>query len=155
MKTLVQKVSRKVETVFGTEITKEALVTTPQVESLTDAAEVFGSETALVDVVNFALRLLGQRQANNDLKAASSGLSEADATSVRQILRFVNQAKELGDDPKKTAEGILAKPKFAHLRPVFEGEQSGTVELDYTGFETVDGAQLPKLRAPKERDRSE
>ena len=155
MKTIVQKVSRKVQTIFGAEIEKKANVTTPQVETLADAAEVFGSETALVDVVNFALRLLGQRQANNDLKAASSGLSEADSTSVRQILRFVNQAVELGDDPKVVAEGILAKPKFAHLRPIFEGVDAGTVELDYTGFEIVDGTNLPKLRAPKERNSGE
>jgi len=50
------------------------------------------------------------------------------------------------------ANKILDKPKFAHLRAVFEGESAGTVQLDYTGFELVDGVQVPKLTAPKERE---
>lgn len=155
MKKIIQNVTRKVETIFGKEIEKKAKVLTPQAENLSDLSEIFGTESAIVEVANFALRLLGQRQANNDLKAASSGLSEKDAASVRQILRYVNMAKEMGDDPKVQAESLLSRPQFAHLRPVFEGETSGTVELDYTGFETIDGVSVAKLRAPKERDKSE
>lgn len=151
MNTIQMKVSRKVETIFGKEIEKKAEVSVPQFDAVADVATFFGQEKALVDVVNFAMRLLAQRQANNDLKAASSGLSDADQTSVRQILRFVNQAREMGEDPIETANKILSKPKFAHLRAVFEGETAGTVTLDYTGSEVVDGVTLPKLRAPKER----
>lgn len=154
MTTITQKVTRKVDTIFGKEIEKKAEVITPQVESLEDAAEVLGTEGAIVDILNFALRLLGQRQANNDLKAASSGLNETDQTSVRQILRYVGQAKEMDEDPIQMANKILDKPKFAHLRAVFEGQSAGTVTLDYTGFEVVDGVSVPKLTAPKERDRS-
>ena len=154
MTTITQKVTRKVDTIFGKEIEKKAEVITPQVESLEDAAGVLGTESAIVDILNFALRLLGQRQANNDLKAASSGLNEADQTSVRQILRYVGQAKEMDEDPIAMANKILDKPKFAHLRAVFEGQAAGTVTLDYTGFELVDGVSVPKLSAPKERDRS-
>jgi len=152
MKTITQKVSRKVDTIFGKEIEKKAEVLTPQVESLADAAQVLGSEGVIVDMLNFTLKILGQRQANNDLKAASSGLSEADQTAVRQILRYVGQAKEMDEDPIAMANKILDKPKFAHLRAVFEGESAGTVQLDYTGFELVDGVQVPKLTAPKERE---
>ena len=154
MTTITQKVTRKVDTIFGKEIEKRAEVITPQVESLEDAAGVLGTESAIVDILNFALRLLGQRQANNDLKAASSGLSDTDQTSVRQILRYVGQAKEMDEDPIAMANKILDKPKFAHLRAVFEGQSAGTVTLDYTGFELVDGVSVPKLSAPKERDRS-
>lgn len=154
MTTITQKVTRKVDTIFGKEIEKKAEVITPQVESLEDAASVLGTESAIVDILNFALRLLGQRQANNDLKAASSGLSDTDQTSVRQILRYVGQAKEMDENPIEMANKILDKPKFAHLRAVFEGQSAGVVTLDYTGFEVVDGVQVPKLSAPKERDRS-
>ena len=93
-------------------------------------------------------------QANASLKAASSGLNETDQTSVRQILRYVGPAKEMDEDPILMANKILDKPKFAHLRAVFEGQSAGTVRLDYTGFEIVDGVSVPKLSAPKERDRS-
>lgn len=148
---ITQEVKRKVETVFGKEITKTANVITPQFATIEEAAEFFLTEKTAVDVINFSLRLLAQRQANNDLKAASSGLSEADQTSVKQVLRFVNQAKELGDDPIETANRILDKPKFAHLRAIFEGETAGTVSLDYSGTELIDGVELPKLRAPRER----
>jgi L-rhamnose isomerase len=152
MNTIIQKVTRKVDTIFGKEITKNAEVITPQAESLEDAAGILGTESAIVDILNFALRLLGQRQANNDLKAASSGLSEADQTSVRQILRYVGQAKEMDEDPIEMANKILNKEKFKHLRAVFEGETAGTITLDYTGFEVVDGVSVPKLSAPKERE---
>lgn len=154
MKTITQEVTRKVTTIFGSEIEKKANVLTPQVESLADAASVLASEDHIVAILNFALRLLGQRQANNDLKAASSGLNEADQTAVRQILRYVGQAKDMDEDPIECANKILSKPKFAHLRAVFEGETAGTVTLDYTGFEDVDGVKAPKLSAPRERERS-
>jgi hypothetical protein len=58
----------------------------------------------------------------------------------------------MDENPIEMANKILDKPKFKHLRAVFEGESAGTVQLDYTGFELVDGVQVPKLTAPKERE---
>jgi len=144
------EVSRKVDTIFGKQVEKCATVSFPIYESVEDLSTRY-SEEALVALVNFSVRLLAQRQANNDLKGASSGLSESDAASVKQILRFVNQAKELYENPVEAAEKILSKPKFSHLRAIFEGSASGKVSLDYSGTEFVDGAEMPILRAPKGR----
>jgi hypothetical protein len=57
----------------------------------------------------------------------------------------------LDEDPIAAAEKILSKPKFSHLRAIFEGSGSGKVSLDYSGTEMVDAVELPILRAPKER----
>lgn len=152
MNVLNLEVSRKVATIFGGEVEKRATVTVNQFAGLNEIASVY-SEEQLTQLVNFSVRLLAQRQANNDLKAASSGLSETDSAAVKSILKAVQQAKELDDDPIETANRLLSKPKFQHLRAVFEGESAGTVNLDYTGFEMVDGARVPILTAPKERSK--
>lgn len=152
MTTINIEVTRKVATIFGGEIEKRAVVLARQFDSLGDIAATY-TEDQLVALVNFSVRLLAQRQANNDLKAASSGLSETDSAAVKSILKAVQQAKELDDDPIETANRLLSKPKFSHLRGIFEGAAAGSVTLDYTGTELVDGVYTPILTAPKERGR--
>lgn len=146
------EVSRKVGTIFGGEVEKKATVVANQFSGLADIASVY-SEDQLTQLVNFTIRILAQRQANNDLKAASSGLSDTDSAAVKSILKAVQQAKELDDDPIETANRLLSKPKFQHLRAIFEGASAGSVTLDYTGTELVDGVATPILVAPKERAR--
>lgn len=152
MTTINLEVSRKVPTIFGGEVTKEASVLATQFDSFAEVSSVYTEEQTIA-LVNFTLRVLAQRQANNDLKAASSGLSETDSAAVKSILKAVQQAKELDDDPIETANRLLAKPKFQHLRAIFEGSTAGSVTLDYTGTESVDGVSVPRLLAPKERNR--
>lgn len=152
MTTIEIELKRTVATIFGSEIEKKGIALASQFANLEEISTVY-SESQLVALVNYVMRKLAQAQGNNDLKASSSGLSAADSAAVKSILKAVQQAKELDDDPIETANRLLSKPKFAHLRAIFEGGDHGVVTIDYRGLEMVDGVSMPKLTAPKERAR--
>lgn len=117
--------------------------------ALQEAVNYFGADE-IVRHLNWAMGVATQRKSNNDLRTAGGGSSEVEKGRVTAVLNLAKRYAEMevgvhnadGDNvvdrksaayAKAIAESIsatLAIPKWADLRPAFEGSESGKVEFN-------------------------
>jgi Fe-S cluster assembly iron-binding protein IscA len=120
-------------------------------EAIQEAVDYFGADE-IVRFINWSVTVAAQRRSNNDLRSTTSGL---DASSQARVTLLMNMAKreaeaEVGDydkdgelviDRKSKAyleamkvslQKNLARPKFADLKPNFEGAEGGSTTYDLT-----------------------
>lgn len=146
---------------FGAEKVEADTVEANALSAVEEAIAYFGA-AEFVRHLNWSLTVAAQRRANNDLRTSTAGLNAADQASVTLLLNLAkrtaeaecgatNEKGEMVVDRKsaeyatamrESLEASLARPKFAHLRPVFEGasESGETLTVDLTAPGSLNAA---------------
>lgn len=119
--------------------------------ALQEMVNYFGTD-GIIRYINWSLIVAAQRKSNNDLRTAAAGLDAASQARVTLVMNIAKRAAEaevgVFDDKgemtinrksdeylaalKDSITASLARPKFADLRPVFEGAEGGELEFDLT-----------------------
>jgi hypothetical protein len=112
--------------------------------ALQELVSYFGADE-VVRHINWALKVAAQRHANNALRGISGGADDQTSAMVAMLINKARREAE-SDTGEVNSKGELivnrkspeyeaafraciandlAKPKFAHLKPIFEGAESG------------------------------
>ncbi len=140
---------------FGTEPEKarDAKYTEEEAAAaLQEAVNYFGVDE-VVRHLNWSLKVAAQRHANNALRGISGGTDDRTSAMVNMLLAMAKREADadIGDVNEKgelivnrksdeylaayraVITANLAKPKYTHLKPIFEGAESGAkIEVDLT-----------------------
>lgn len=144
--------------------------------ALQEAVNIFGTDK-IVRHLNWSLTVLAQRMSNNDLRAASAGLSKSDSAQVALLLQIAKRDAEAEcgtydddgelvinrksveylDAQKESLKRQIAKPKFSHLKSAFDGETEDAkpFEVDMTKPGFLMGATVEPVKTDESGESTE
>jgi len=144
--------------------------------ALQEAVNIFGTDK-IVRHLNWSLTVLAQRMSNNDLRAASAGLSKSDSAQVALLLQIAKRdaeaecgtyddegelvinrkSTEYLDAQKESLKRQIAKPKFSHLKSAFDGETEDAkpFEVDMTKPGFLMGATVESVKTDESGESTE
>jgi hypothetical protein len=137
--------------------------------ALQEAVDYFGTDE-IVRFINWAIVVKAQRNSNNDLRTMAAGLDKASQARVTLLQNMAKRqaeaevgdydesgelvidrkSKEYLEALKESISANLKKPKFADLRPVFEGAEGGTIDFDLTAPGSLNGDEEVEVKDGEE-----